>query len=88
VTVDIASPTIYYRNKKLYVGKMRDLPCPPPVESKWMGEIRLRLIKDLLLVLQILPRLMSSKETIIELELCMVGYVTRKATAVQLKPTV
>lgn len=88
VTVDIASPTIYCRDKKLYVSKMRDLPCPPHIEAKWTGEIRPRLIKDLLPVLQILPRSMSSEETIIEPELCMAGYVTGRATAVQLKPTV
>lgn len=62
--------------------------CHSHIEAKWTGEIRPRLIKDLLPVLQILPRSMSSEETIIEPELCMAGYVTGRATAVQLKPTV
>lgn len=88
LTIDIASPEIYQRDKNFYVGKMRDLHCPPEVETEWTRSIRPRLIKDLLPVLQSLPRSMASKETMIEPDLCMAGYAPGKATEVQLSPTV
>lgn len=67
---------------------MKEHPTPTLLEKEWATKIQPQLIKDLIPVVNRLPRTLSKEKKIFEPQLCMVGESTKGSSVVQLKPTV
>ena len=89
ITVPVNFDHIYLRDKKrkIYVGKLKEMPPPRALEKEWI-ERRRQLLNDLSPVINSLPRSLSDAQTRCEPELCMAGDASDKSGTVQLKPTV
>jgi hypothetical protein len=73
--------------KDVYIGIPGKGGIPTPalgVQREWAAEIKPRLAKDIMILLQSLPMAVSKKE-MIELSLCMAGTVVGQADSVDLK---
>jgi hypothetical protein len=90
VTVPINSSSIYCWNteRKIYIGKLKDISPPKAMETEWVNNIRVQLLSDLRMVIQSLPRSLSKEKTTVEPELYMVGEANDQSDSVELKPTV
>jgi hypothetical protein len=90
-TISKSASSLYLprgRKSFVYVGFMREHPIPPSLETEWVKVIRVRLVKDLIPVVQGLPRTLCRKDKVIEPELCMAGELKKGSQDVHLKPTV
>ena len=89
LTLPQGSPRIFCWSEEegLYVGNVKDTPVPSSIQVQWIS-IRPRLIRDLRLVVQSLPRSLSREKTIVEPEICMAGKIDVKTGKVELKPAV
>ncbi|KAK7180774.1 hypothetical protein PSPO01_13216 [Paraphaeosphaeria sporulosa] len=94
IHVEVGSPDIDFWDNKVYfkpkrskgklcVGRTRKITCPQPLLIQWEKDILPRLMKDLAAVSS-----WSLPDETFEAELRMAGYVTKKDTTVELKPTV
>ena len=82
------SPSLFIPIRGTAVGKRSYHPPPKDVEKSWIEDIRPRLVRDLLAVLQTLPSSLRREETAIEPELCMSGTVVKARILVALRPTI
>jgi hypothetical protein len=90
IVVPVDSPDIYLISEKIpfYVAKLLQFPPPLKMTTEWYQSTRIRLLGDLRLVLQTLPRSLSRTKSIVEPDLCMLGEADTITQVVHLKPTV
>lgn len=86
--VDSSSIYCWSAESKTYIGKIKDIPVPEPLEMEWVNVVRVQLLEDLHRVTQSLPRSLPKQKTTIMPELCMVGEAKSPTDFVELKPTV
>lgn len=58
---------------KLFVGRLKQLPVPEPVQKKWDKDIYMRLVQHVCSAVQSLPISKKREERLIEVTLCMAG---------------